>query len=78
MENASGSYVNFMTMDKEQLIAAAEQREKAAHTSLGVARLERRIASTLEAGQVVGDIYSPEEVEGIYAEIQGVRKEVAA
>jgi hypothetical protein len=67
MEHAGGRYVNFMEMRRADLEEAAGQRKKRATTELKVAEFELYLARSLKGEEKVGDRYTPDELEEMWA-----------
>jgi hypothetical protein len=60
-------YMRLGSMSKEDLITAAEEREKRAATEVATARWYRVLAEGLGEGQVVRDVFTPEQVAEAYS-----------
>jgi hypothetical protein len=67
MEHADGRYVNFMEMRKADLEEAARQRRSRATTELKVAQFELYLARNLQGDEKVGDRYTPDELDEMWA-----------
>lgn len=63
-------YVRYLQMNREELLSAASAREKRGTTELIRSTFNKRIANALEEGQVVADVYGPQELEDIYTTIE--------
>jgi hypothetical protein len=67
MEHADGRYINFMEMRKVDLEEAAGQRKARATTELKVAEFELYLARQLQGKEKVGDRFTPDELETMWA-----------
>ncbi len=70
MEHANGRHVNFMEMEKRDLVDAAAERERRAETELKVARFERRLAGPMKDGERVKDRYTPEQLAQLWEDVE--------
>lgn len=68
-EHVGDRHVRLLDMTREELLVAAELREKRGTTELKYAALWRTIANGLEGGQMVGAKYKPEEIERMFSGI---------
>lgn len=66
LEHVGDHHVRLMDATREDLLLAADEREKRGNTELGIARLWRTVANGLEGGQTVGSKYSAEEIESMH------------
>lgn len=68
-EHAGDRHVRVMDMTREDLLLAASERRRRGDTEHRRAALWTRIAGQLEGGQKVGDRFTAEQLDTMYAEI---------
>ena len=61
-----GNYMRLQSMTRDDLLAAAEEREKRATVEMVTARWYRLLAAGMQPDQTVKDRYSPEQVATFY------------
>lgn len=67
LEHAGDHHVRLLDMTREDLLVAADEREKRGQHEVRLAALWRTIANGLEGGQTVGSKYTAEEIEDMQA-----------
>lgn len=65
LEHAGDRHVRLMDMTREDLLIAANEREKRGSHEMQLAALWRTIANGLEGGQTVSSKYSAQDIEGM-------------
>jgi pyruvate/2-oxoglutarate dehydrogenase complex dihydrolipoamide acyltransferase (E2) component len=62
-EHAGSRHVRLFDMQRGDLLAAAEERERRGQTELQLAGLWRKLASNLPEGKSVGEVYTEESID---------------
>lgn len=75
-EHVGDRHVLYMEADKTYLFAAADEREARGLTELTIARLNRHVGGKLTPEQKVKDVFTPEEVDGLYEQFQNERNKL--
>ncbi len=85
LEHAGDRHVRLMDMQKEDLLAAADEREQRGMSNIELAALWRELAARLPADRKVGDLFTEEQIEALAASlrvevnvVRDRRREVAA
>jgi hypothetical protein len=67
LEHVGDKHVRLLEMTHEDLMVAADEREKRGTHEIEIAALWRTIANQLEGGQTVGSRFSEEEIDRMYS-----------
>lgn len=78
IEHCNGRHISLMEMTREDLIAAAAEREGRAAVELRIAALWRALAERLEGDQAVRERFTPQEIEAVQRTLEGVTEAAAA
>lgn len=71
LEHVGDRHINIMAMTRQDLLIAAEERERRAAADTGVAQLWRAIADRLKKGQTVGDRFKPADLDALSEQLFG-------
>lgn len=66
LEHVNDKHIRLMDMTREELLIAADEREKRGKHEIGLAALWRTLAERLEGGETVGNRYTPDEIEAMH------------
>lgn len=69
LEHTGEHHVRLMEMNRPQLLAAANERKDRGMHEMRLSKLFRKLAGSVGVGQVVKDVFSPEEIEALHAAI---------
>lgn len=66
LEHVGDRHIRLLEMTREELLVAADEREKRGRHEIELASLWRTLAQQLEGGQTVGSKYTPEAIEEMH------------
>jgi hypothetical protein len=69
MEHANDRHIRFMEMTREQVLKAAEERERRGWHELQLGTLFRGVAAQLEEGEQVKDRFTAQEIDDMWQEM---------